>query len=182
STCFDPQSAGIPAFLGASAQRFNGPFSLETLGPCEDDDGGSGNPPITGPQCNAPLVDPGSNPGLYLWQDCTETSANVWEGIANGGGGRFQRYTGTFESIATLVAEGSLLESTDTVDASPGDGIVDFDLRVLNLGQDGLKVTIPLGEAACVNPQSIPGGNLFVGQNKLRMNAPFSTDGLTACN
>lgn len=177
TSCFDPQTAGRAVFFGAGGQVFNTAFSLETLGPCDD-----APPPADDPQCGEPIFDPASTPGLYLWQECGSSHSEAqWEGRVVGGGGPFRRYRGDFAAGQTLTASGFDLEPADTLDSAPGDGVIDFDLRVAGTGVDGFQVLIPIGTTACVNPTSIPNGNLFVGRNKLQKTAPFNTMDLGAC-
>lgn len=176
ASCFEPQTAGQIVTVGSGALTFNGPFNLENLGSCSTVTG-------TGPQCGEPTIDVASEPGLYLWQDCDSPNADSeWHVRAIGGGGSFVRYLGDFTAPVVLAAQGSLLEGNDVLDSVAGDGTIDFDLGIANLGIDNVQIDIPAGEEACVTPTDIPGGNLFVGETKVVFSTPFNTTDLGACN
>lgn len=168
----------VDVFVGADRTVLTDPFALETLGACNIT---PITPPPQAPQCGAPSFDAATDPGLYLWQDCDNTTARAWTLRAVGGGLGFDSYVGNLTASDVLSPIGFGLEPNDTLDTVAGDTLVDFELRVGGTGQDGFSVDVPLG-ASCFDPTSLPAGaGLFVGRDQLVMTGSFNLEDLGVC-
>ena len=169
-----PTASGV--FVGADRLVFTDAFALETLGACN-----TAPPPPPPPQCGEPSFDPASEPGLYLWQNCDNTSAREWTARAVGGGLGFDSYIGSLVASDVLDPVGFGLEPNDTLDAIPGDAAIDFELRVGGNGQDGFTVDVPVGDT-CFTPTSLPATTeVFVGAVELVQTGPFNLEDLGVC-
>ena len=106
ATCFEPQSlpAGAQVQIGASRRVMNGSFSLDTLQSCS---GATAHP-----GCGMPTFNTSTEPGLYLWKDCSAGGADaLWEVRAVGGGLPWAEYAGALTATTTLSATGVSLEA-----------------------------------------------------------------------
>ena len=165
----------VDVFVGANRQVMTGPFALETLGTCNV------APPTAAPQCGAPSFTAATDPGLYLWQDCSNTSTRAWTLRVVGGGLGFAGYTGNLTASGVLNPVGFGLEGNDTLDATPGDAAVDYQLFVGGSGQDGFDVDLPAGPS-CFTPASSPTGTqVFVGAGALVQSGAFNLENLGVC-
>jgi hypothetical protein len=177
-TCFEmtAQPAGTSVFVGAQRMQPVGAFNLTDLGACQL------VPPEPEAQCGEPAVNNASEPGLYLWQDCTVTGQRDWTVRVVGGGLSWQEYAGTLTADQVLNPVGFSLEGSDTLDSSPGDGVVDYSLFVGGSGRDGFDVTVPDTAVTCLVSTNLPAGaGIFVGEGKLLQSAPFNLEDLGAC-
>ena len=179
--CFNAQTLpnGVDVFVGANRQVMSGPFALETLGACA---GAVASAPATPLQCGAPSFNPVTDPGLYLYQDCSVTSTRAWTLRVAGGGLGFAGYTGSLAaSSGVLAPTGFGLEPNDTLDGVAGDSAIDFELWVGASGQDGFDVNLPAGPS-CFNLASMPAGTqVFVGAGALVQTPPFNLENLGVC-
>ncbi|MEM1436613.1 MAG: SdrD B-like domain-containing protein, partial [Pseudomonadota bacterium] len=172
--CFTPTSA-FPVFVGAAGVARTGPFNLVDLGPCE----GAPPTPADDLACDAPVIDRSSEPGLYAWRsNCSAPAgtAPVWEVLAAGGGGPFRAYSGQIVAATPLVAVPRSIESSDTLDTVPGDGVIDHVLKVVGAGIDGYAVELP-ATGACFDA-----GPVFLGASKTLIAGAFNTADLGSCN
>lgn len=176
SSCFEATDAR-PVRVGEAGLVMSAPFNLETLGACLGTP--PPPPPPSGIECGAPTIATGSEPGLFAWRANCDVPAGTparWEVRAVGGGVSFTRYQGTMTASTTLVAQLRSIESIDTVDSMPGDGVIDHDLKVGGPGTDGYATDLP-ATGACFDA-----GPVFVGRDKTLVNGPFNTASLGPCN
>lgn len=178
NTCLDLTNvpAGANVFVGASKMVQTGAFNLEDLGACQV------TPPQPDPWCGEPIVDNASEPGAYLWQDCSVTTDRVWRLRVIGGGLAWDQYAGELVGTNTLSATGFSLEGNDTLDSNPGDTIIDYALNVGGTGTDGFDITLPAATSTCFTSTTLPtGADVFVGESKLLQSAPFNLEDLGIC-
>ncbi|MCF7989359.1 MAG: hypothetical protein K9M02_02835, partial [Thiohalocapsa sp.] len=82
---------------------------------------------------------------------------------------------------ATLTATPDRLENNDTLTGS-GSGLVDYGLFVIGSGLDGVELTVPDGETACVGADVLPAGAVVeVGAGREPVTPPFDLATLEAC-
>ena len=138
-------------------------------------------PPTVAPQCGAPSFNAVTDPGLYLWQDCDNTTTRAWSLAVAGGGLGFASYTGNLTASGVLTPTGFGLEPNDTLDSVAGDAAIDFELRVGGSGIDGFEVDVPAG-ASCFSPLGMPAGTeVFVGAGALALTGAFNLEDLGVC-
>lgn len=178
NTCLELTNVPVGAsiFVGASKMVKTGTFNLEDLGACQV------TPPQPDPWCGEPVVDNSSEPGAYLWQDCSVTTDRVWQLRVIGGGLPWDQYAGDLSANNTLSATGFSLEGNDTLDSNPGDSVIDYALNVGGTGADGFDITLPAATDTCFTSTVLPAGaSVFVGEDKLQQAAPFNLEDLGAC-
>jgi hypothetical protein len=138
-----------------------------------------------GVACGAPSYDPGTDAGLFLWRDCTApgTDASWAVRITGGGSPSALSYFGSVSSTtAVLSAVGFSLESSDTLDSTPGDGFVDYGLIAIGGGQDGFQFDVPAGADACFDPATMPAGvEVYLGVGQQVMSGAFDLGTLGSC-
>jgi hypothetical protein len=136
--------------------------------------------------CGQPNYDPSSDIGLYLWRDCAVSGPDAqWNlRVTAGGSSSAVRYRGTVTATSgALSASGFSLESGDTLDSTPGDGMVDYDLRLIGSGQDGFRLAVPAGVDACVDPSDLPAGaGVYVGSTSRQISGAFALSTLGPCD
>jgi hypothetical protein len=181
-TCFVPVFffSGSTYSLGADRLPISGNFDMLTMESCEPPP-----PPPTDPACGVPDYDRLSEPGVFIWRDCNYIgSGNKWVVRAVAGGAAWGPYQGNLSSSSeTLSASGFSLEGSDVLDSVPGDGVIDFVLKVGGSGQDGFS-TIIMNEAdACFDVTLLQGGaQVQLGEGRQIMGGAFNLDTLGACN
>ncbi len=114
-----------------------------------------------------PVYDPGSEAGLYLWQD-KATGAWHLRGAAGGGGGRYSGEIVSNQPFTTVSAVS--IEANDVLDTSNPTRIV-FDLSMGKQWEDGIDFQTAPGAQLTLNltsgrPFSIPGKALRIGESK----------------
>jgi len=134
----------------------------------------------TGPECGQPAF---SDPGVYLWRDCTVGgSAARWFMRAFGGGLPAFQYRGALDADTVLSAIGISLEAGDVVDSQPGDDRIDFSLTTSATRYDGFRTDIPGGAATCFLVQAMPAtAAVYVGAGRARMSGEFNLEDLGPC-
>ena len=154
------QESGLPVYLGEGKQQITSPLNLDTLANCN----------IAEPaECGEPGYDRTTEPGLYLWKDCSAAGpAAQWRVRVAGGGLSWSPYNGYLLSNNPVIATGVQLEASDTIDATLGDNGLDYILNVANAALDGLDILIPANSTTCFELQVMPtGSQLYVGREKL---------------
>jgi hypothetical protein len=182
TTCFAPEffSSGQTYYLGAERAPITGNFDMLTLAACELEP-----PPPAEPGCGDPNFNATSENAVFVWRDCDAPGNDQqWKLRVAGGGANWGPYEGNITSLAaTLSATGFSLEGSDVLDSAPGDGFVDFELRVGGSGQDGFDITIPEGADACLDVTLVQNGApVLLGQDRDVMTGRFDLTTLGACN
>ena len=138
-------------------------------------------PPVNA--CGEPGYDRATEPGVYLWQDCTATGPDAhWLMHVVGGGLNWQPYQGRLVATRSIIARGVLLEAHDTLDAINGDNAIDFTLNVAKSAIDGIDFKIPANSQTCFSIQVKPQvAQVYVGRNRKVFNAPFNLENLGGC-
>jgi hypothetical protein len=134
--------------------------------------------------CGEPTFDPATDPGLFLWRDCSVGGTDeIWQVRVNGGGGAWSNYSGFVASSGLLTTVGFSLEASDSLDASSaGDGDIDYSLFVGGNGQDGFQLTVPPGVTTCFNPTTLPAGaQVYVGPGQQVVSGSFELGSLGTC-
>jgi len=177
-SCFDPTTLDMPLIVGASGKRVEPPFDLLTLGECNA-------PPPDDPACGNPELDPGVDNELLIWRDCDAPGPDgQWIVRASSGGTGAGRYAGLIVSeTANLSATPVFLEPNDDLDTTPGDGLLDFDLRLGSSGVDGFDFVLPAGADACFSAEDLPGvAEVRLGGDRLIKTGPFNLTTGATCN
>mgnify|MGYP001813392566 CR=1 FL=1 len=126
-----------------------------------------------------PVYDPGSEAGLYLWQD-KATGAWHLRGAAGGGGGRYSGEIVSDQPFTTVSAVS--IEANDVLDTTDPLRIV-FDLGMGKQWEDGIDFQTAPGAQLTLNltsgrPFSIPGKALRIGKSKWPVdNLPLNLGG-----
>ncbi|MEE9492692.1 MAG: putative Ig domain-containing protein [Gammaproteobacteria bacterium] len=137
-------------------------------------------PPVNA--CGEPAYNSATEPGVYLWQDCTATGDAHWLMHVVGGGLSWQPYQGQLDSMNPVTANGFALEAHDTLDAISGDNAIDFTLNVARTAIDGIDFLIPANSQTCFDIQVKPQtAQVYVGRNRHVFNVPFNLENLGAC-
>ncbi|MCF7989748.1 MAG: FG-GAP-like repeat-containing protein [Thiohalocapsa sp.] len=144
-----------------------------TLGPPIEDQLSPGD------ECGAPNIDAANIAGLWLWKDC---SANRWfSRVSAGGSSSAILYQGSITSNGSFSnVSGFSLEGSDVVDTSTP-GTLDFSLRVVNAGLDGVDFSLPSSASGCVALSAPPGASLLIGRAAHPVSAPFDLQTLGVC-
>ncbi len=169
------QESGLLVYLGEGKQLVTSPLNLDTLASC--------NIAPEPAECGEPGYDRATDPGLYLWKDCSTSGADAqWRVRVAGGGLSWGPYSGSLMSSNPVTATGVQLEASDTIDATLGDNGLDYILNVANAAEDGLDISIPANSVTCFDSQVMPvGSQLYVGRNRLQKTAAFNLEGLGVC-
>ena len=172
--CFILDS-NVPVFLGETKVPVTTSLNLDTLASC--------NAPAEPAQCGSPEYDRATQPGLYLWKDCTVSGAtDSWQMTVAGGGLSWSPYIGSLTATNPLVATGFQLEANDILDSAPGDGFLDFNFKVANSALDGTDILIPANSQTCFVVNTIPAGSqVYVGRDKLVKTGAFNLENLGIC-
>lgn len=149
-------------------------FNPRTLAAC--------TPPNPGnsPRCGRPSIDPSTDRGIFVWQDC---STNNWHLLEAAGSSELVSdvYSGTFQSSAGITNATPVgLEDSDTLTFSGNR--VDFNIRTVRPWTDEILIQTG-GGSNCVNFTSRPAGAVtFVGRDRLQTAANrFDPATLGAC-
>ncbi len=175
NACFI-QDSTLPVYLGEGKQLVTAPLNLDTLASC--------NIAPEPAECGQPVYDNATDPGLYLWKDCSAAGPDAqWLLRVVGGGLSWSPYSGYLTSTNPVTATGVLLEpSGDTIDATLGDNGLDYILSVANKGVDGIDITIPANSTTCFDLEVMPvGAQMYVGRDKLLKTTAFNLEDLGAC-
>lgn len=177
--CFDaPALAGdAQILLGADRQPVTGPINLTTLESCEP------VIPPTDPTCGSPRLTPATDNELFLWRDCAAGSTQQqWYLRVSSGGTGAGTYAGTLTSSQVLNATPAFLEGSDTLDTLPGDGELDFALKLGASGVDGFDFVLDEQSSACFDVSSLPGlAEVVLGANREPISGAFDLNTLAAC-
>ncbi len=166
----------IPVFLGQTRVLVDSPINLETFESCD-----LPVAPVEPEQCAELTFDRDTEPGIFLWQDCTVGGTeDVWNMTISGGGLPFLPYQGALTSTNLVTATGDQLEANDTLNI--GSNGFDFILNVANRALDAVDFTIPMGGQTCFDAQQLPAGaQVFVGRNRVTSTGPFNLEDLGVC-
>jgi len=182
--CLVPEffSAGAGNFfLGADRQPIAGNLNMaDPAASCEPP-----APPEDPPGCGDPNFDSTTENGVFLWRNCNLPGNDQrWQLRVAAGGTPWGPYEGTLESAtATLAPIGFSLEGNDVLDSVPGDGLVDFELKVGGSGVDGFTVDIPSDANACFDVSSVQNGaQVFFGQDREVLSGSINLTTFEACN
>jgi hypothetical protein len=144
------------------------------IGTVLDDD----SAPIS--SCGEPTFAPGSEAGMFLWQDC---ATSQWHArVAAGGSPTALRFVGSVVSSEPFTnAAGVLLEpSSDVVDTSDPTRMT-YRLNAVGSGIDGLAFSFPPGARVCFSLDEPAGVSTYIGSEKAPMPASFDLTTLGEC-
>jgi len=152
---------------------FTSSLNLDTLGSC--------SLPVDPAECGEPTFDRRSEPGVFLWKDCTGSADSSWHLRVAGGGLAWSPYIGNLISSNAVTATGEQLEANDILDIN-GNGL-DFRLNVANSALDGIDFTIPANSQTCFDITQLPTvAQIYVGRNRLVLkNNAFNLEDLGVC-
>lgn len=149
----DALSNGVMVYTGPDRQTIEGPFNPRTLQPCET--------PQIG--CGDPFVDPTSDPGFFVWNNCDGSFRIMVTGTPDG---TTVKYTGNltsstgFSSVIPISLESSDNANVDT-------NVLSFDVQTSYPWQDQFAFTPEEGADLCLTLSAIPfGSQAFVGPNR----------------
>jgi uncharacterized repeat protein (TIGR01451 family) len=127
--------------------------------------------------CGAPTIDPVTDAGLFVWQDCATAA---WSVTASAGGVS-QTYVGRVQSDTDIVSvTPDSIEADDVLDFQSDPAVIDFSLVVGNSGTDGFSFMLATDANACLAVDS-PSTPVFVGAQRNPIAAPFDLTTLGAC-
>ena len=132
--------------------------------------------------CGEPSYDPGSEKGVFVWQDCD--GSQLWHMRTTGGGDSNKvSYEG---NVTSNLGFSSLtpfsVEASDTLDNSTDPNRIDYVFGMRNTGQDGFDFTYPAGASTCFDATLIPSGaNVFLGSDKTVMPDTFNLETFGSC-
>ena len=175
NTCFI-ENSGVPIYLGENKVPVTSPLNLETLASC--------SVPVEPAECGEPNYDRTSEPGVFLWKDCsTSNGDSVWQLRVAGGGLAWSPYIGSLVSSNLVTATGEQLEPNDTLDGNLSDNGLDFTLNVANSALDGINFTIPANSQTCFDISQAPAtSQVYVGRNRLLLTGnAFNLENLGVC-
>ncbi len=137
-------------------------------------------PPRTGIEvCGRPVFNPKTDQGVFIWQDCNN---KAWKlKVTAGGDASGINYVGEInssEGFTKVKAVG--LENRDLL--IEYDSRLDFNLKVWNRGLDGLSVHLPASSSTCFSSTSSADNGVYLGPNKVRMDAAFDLNSLDLCD
>ncbi len=131
--------------------------------------------------CGTPSFAPGSEAGMFLWQDCV---TKQWHArVAAGGSATVMQFTGSVVSSEPFLgAEGVLLELPwDLVDTSDPSRMT-YRLDVRSAGIDGLTFSFAPSAQVCFSLDGPAGAQTYLGAAKVPMPASFDLTRLQSCN
>lgn len=181
TSCFQLSRKDIPALIvGGSKKRINYSFDLVSMQACA----GPPPPPPPDPSCGEPSFNRQTEPGVYVWKDCTASGTGTqWRARFASGGTTWSSYQGMVTSDMPLNATAVGLSSPDTFDAVPGDNQVEFQLWSGGSGIDGFDLLVPGGAHSCFAVgQFKPGAQILLGAGKQAKGSSFALDTLGPCN
>ena len=138
--------------------------------------------------CGEPTIDPSSEHALFIWQDCDGTNQSTWKVTASGGSAPWQGFDGVFTGSTALTATpfaqatGQALETSDVLDSTPANSVVDFELNVGGIGLDSFTLELNSNSDLCLVLSSIPGGaRTLLGPDKHEFTGPLRLAGNGSC-
>jgi hypothetical protein len=130
--------------------------------------------------CGEPSFAPGSEAGLFLWQDCV--SAQWHARVAAGGNATALRFTGSVASSVPFTTAAGVLLELPSDQVNTGDPLrMTYRLNVLGTGVDGLTFAFPPGARVCFALDGPAGMRTYLGAGKAAMPAAFDLTTLGAC-
>ncbi len=130
--------------------------------------------------CGQPSYNPGTEPGVWLWQECGGANDGNWH-MRVTGAGDYTTYAGSIESTAAFDAvAGFSIEAADVLNLSDPAAAV-FQLKVGGAGQDGIDFRPAPASATCFGVSAPPNLDIFVGVDRLRVTPPFSLESFGPC-
>ncbi len=181
ATCFIPDSfvTGSTYYMGAERNPMTGNFDMLTMAACD-----LPPPPEPDPECGPADYDQSVDNAILVWRDCAAPGPDQhWTVRVSGGGVAWGSYLGSVTSAGGILsASGLSLEGSDVLDSTPGDGVIDFDLKVGGTGMDGFDVTIPAGADACLNLTQVQGSaQIELGADRTAKGTSLDLGTLGAC-
>lgn len=166
--CIDLTSTGAQLLVGPGRTPVATPFSLLTLGAC-------GASELS---CGAPSYNASSDAGTFLWQDC---DSGEWSlRIAGGGSQTYATNSGSVLADQSFLSVSPVsLEANDGLDTSDP-GLIDYDLIVGGVYEDGLNFRLAGGASACLDTGN-GHASVFVGPDRTAIAAPFDLLTLGEC-
>ncbi|MBX2823904.1 MAG: DUF1929 domain-containing protein [Gammaproteobacteria bacterium] len=131
------------------------------------------------PTCREPSIDPASEGGVFVWQECDGPWNLMLTGVENAG---TVASKGTISSDSTLsdVTDVSL-ESRDTL-VSPNANLISFDLLTSHPWNDAFTFAAANTDSLCVNISSLSSVlEVYVGPDKTPVSGAFNPATLASC-
>lgn len=175
-----PQSAGAADLTASVAE--SGADAMGFAGDSDGDDVDANEADFSAfitSDCGMPSYAPARDQGLLLWQDC---DAGSWHLRVSGGGSQSTvRFQGKLTSgIAFAGTSGVSLETSDLFDAATDTTVIDFDLRVVGAGEDGIDFSLVEGANACLELE-LASGSILVGSERAILAPPFDLESRSYC-
>lgn len=129
--------------------------------------------------CGAPSYTPGTDRGVFLWQDC---GTNTWYARVVTDGTTLT-FAGEVASNADLVSvTPKSVESNDIFDYTTDPSTISFALKVSTVYYDGFDFTTAAGAQTCFNLTGPAGANVYVGSGRNVVSTPFNLATLQPCS
>jgi hypothetical protein len=157
---------GVPVLLGEAAAPADAlPLDLRTLG-----------------QCGArlsygePAYDTSGPPATVLWEDAT---SGTWHlRVIGASSPKVLSYSGTLTNGEITNVKRVSFEANDQLSLSAGE--VNYNMKVLNQGEDGFDFSFQPGTAPCLDTSGSP-GQLLLGKSLAPTDGPLNLATLKAC-
>ncbi|MBX2882003.1 MAG: hypothetical protein KTR32_18790 [Granulosicoccus sp.] len=164
------QSAGTAILAGSARTPVTSPFDPVTLQSCEM--------PVN-TDCGTPSIDPATDAGAYIWNECNGTWSMQITGEPGGDSSGYSGVLSTttgFSNITPLT-----IEPSDVV-TSPSVEQINFNLVTSNPWEDRFSFEINQGDELCVNVAALPAGlSVYAGVAKTPVSGPFNPISLATC-
>lgn len=165
------QSAGTSVLVGEDRIDVTPPFNPVTLDSCTLPD----DPPL---ECN-PGIDPITDAGIFVWQDCDDVWHYQMTGVVNAGSvssnGSISSLSGLSDVTAQSLEPGDQLEVIDPNQTT-------FSLVTSNPWEDSFSFSAANPLDLCVEITSASAGlDLFAGVDRTPVSSPFNPITLSTC-
>ena len=130
--------------------------------------------------CGEPTFSAGFEAGVFIWQDC---NTGDWFARYTAGGPTTVIYDGSIVSNAAFSqVTGFSLEGNDVLDSTTDPLQIDFNLRMINAGVDGIDFRPAQGATACFELNAPAGAMVYAGADRNVVTPPFDLFTLGACS
>jgi hypothetical protein len=131
--------------------------------------------------CGEPAFNAGTEVGAFIWKNCTTGQWQVR--MTAGGSATTVTYSGSIVSnLAFSQVTPFSNESNDVLDSTTNPLQIDYQLKMVNAGVDGVDFMPAAGAAVCFEMDSAPGGAaVYVGADRAVFTPPFDLETLGAC-
>jgi hypothetical protein len=128
--------------------------------------------------CGAPSFSAATETGVFLWKDC---ATGLWHARYSPGGQSVTYRGGVVSHAVYASVTPYSIEASDTLDFTTDPARIDYVLNVSTKYTDGFDFMPATGSATCFNVTAPSGVNVYVGNARALLAAPFDLATLGAC-